>query len=74
MLLRDDFRRVMLVELGIHIVEIYLLNIDLVHVLVDRIAGGDSNVTVLVQTWVCFLRDARLVVLVRSVSLQIVFD
>ena len=64
----------MLVELGIHIVEIYLLNIDLVHVLVDRIAGGDSNETVLVQTWVCFLRDARLVVLVRSVSLKIVFD
>jgi len=59
----------MLVELGVHIVEIYFLNIDFIHILVHGIASGDSNETVLVQTRISFLRDARFVVLFLSVSL-----
>lgn len=59
----------MLVELGVHIVEIYFLNIDFIHILVHGIASGDSNVAVLVQTRISFLRDARFVVLFLSVSL-----
>ena len=62
----------MLVKLRVQIVEIYSLNIDLVHVLVDGVACGDSNETVLVQTGISFLRDARFVVLLLSVSLQVV--
>ena len=62
----------MLVKFRVHIEEVDPLNIDLVHVLVDGVARGDSDVSVQLEAWVSLISDALLVVSVLPISLQVV--
>ena len=64
----------MLVEHRVHIVEVYLFNVDLVYVLVNRVASSDAHEAVLVQPWVRLVLDTALKVPLLTVSLQIVIN
>ena len=63
----------MLIELGVHIEEVDLFDVDFIYILVNRIASSDSDEAVLVQARVRFLRDTRLIAPVLSVREQVVF-